>query len=487
MRKVVKCLAGLVVGFALTASQPWGELPKPERLLRLEVDPPEAVLLVDGQAILPRAGSYALTRKLFLSKNPVVPILRAPGFDDLSLPPISAKTLATYTAPDPLIMRANSIQGHLRRHPWFFIMLGLGCGWLGAAVLYKVLRPAKPAPVYPLPQAPSSPGSNSPETPQDPLIGTQVGPYIIIQHIGSGGMAKVYKAVPKDDPRETEAVAIKVIRPDHVSPESLVRFEREIKVSMKLNHPNVMRIIDWGTNDLTYLVMEYVDGLPLNRYIPEGGLPMETAMQFIVGIIEGLAYAHGQGIVHRDLKPENVMVSSQGLVKLMDFGLARNQEVVTLTMMGSAMGTPAYMAPEQVMRGPNRAGLTDRSDQYALGVLIFEILAGRRPFDWDDPIKLVTMHLTEAPPAITSFRPDVPLAVEAVITRMLAKEPEERYPSVKEAGAALFLAAQIRPQQGPIIAQPDPEFDASTAQGTLQVHMPIEPERADGGTDPANP
>jgi serine/threonine-protein kinase len=165
-------------------------------------------------------------------------------------------------------------------------------------------------------------------------------------------------------------------------------------------------------------------------------------MKFIPGIVQGLAYAHSLGIVHRDIKPENVMVTKAGQVKLMDFGLARNQDVKTVTSFGFAMGTPEYMAPEQILRGPDRSGLTDKTDQYALGILFFVLLAGKHPFEWDDPVKLVMMHVKAETPGIRTLRPDVPEAVEAVLQRMMSKDPIHRFESIKDAGKAIYTAIQ---------------------------------------------
>lgn len=275
----------------------------------------------------------------------------------------------------------------------------------------------------------------------DPLLGQRLGRYHITGILGEGGMATVYRATVGVSPTE---VAVKVIRPDVTSNEFQQRFEREISVSMKLDHPNVLRTLDWGRQDkYTYLVMELVDGLPLKDYIPLTGLGLEQAHPYLKGVVEGLAYAHGLGIVHRDIKPENVMVTRTGQVMLMDFGLARDKTVKTVTRIGSAIGTAEYMAPEQVMRGPDRSGLTDKTDQYALGILIFEVLTGRRPFEWDDPVKLITMHVTQAPPALTSFRPDLPKAIDAVLARMLHKEVDDRYPSVRAAYDAFVAAAGL--------------------------------------------
>ncbi len=270
-----------------------------------------------------------------------------------------------------------------------------------------------------------------------PLLGQTIGRYHILEGLGSGGMASVYKASASG-----QLVALKVIRSDHINPEFQQRFEREIKVSMKLDHPSVVRTLDWGQHEnVTFLVMELVDGIPLKKFIGPQGMDATEAMRFLAGIVEGLSYAHSLGIVHRDVKPENVMIARGGHAKLMDFGLARDKEVKTVTKIGSAIGTAEYMAPEQILRGPERAGLTDKTDQYALGILIFEVLTGSRPFEWDDPAKLIRMHLSQAPPTITSRRPDIPAAVDAVVARMLHKEADERYPSIAEAGAALFAAA----------------------------------------------
>jgi serine/threonine protein kinase len=271
----------------------------------------------------------------------------------------------------------------------------------------------------------------------DPLIGQKLGPYIIERPIGAGGMGTVYLAHHND-----QKVAIKVIRPDRTTGEFQIRFEREIELSMKLNHPNVVRTVDWGREaNYTYLVMEIIDGLPLKEHIPATGIALKDATACLAGIVAGLEYAHSLGIVHRDIKPENVMLTSDGHLKLMDFGLARDRTVKTVTRLGSSVGTAAYMAPEQVMRGPERSELTEHSDQYALGVLIFELLTGHCPFQWDDPIKLISMHLTQEPPALTSVRPDLPVALDLVLAKMLSKDVDERYPSVRAAYIDFVKAA----------------------------------------------
>jgi len=272
----------------------------------------------------------------------------------------------------------------------------------------------------------------------DPWIGRRFGPYSLSEVLKVGGLATLYKAVSKES---GQPVAVKVLRPECLSPEFSKRFGREIKVSMKLDHPNVVRTLDWGQQDnISYLVSEFVEGTPLSKKISRHGMPLQELAPILEQIVEGLGYAHGLGVVHRNLKPDNVMVREDGGVKLVDFGLARDQNVETLTKAGRAIGTPEYMAPEQVTRMPSRKELTDKTDQYALGVLIFEALSGRRPFEWDDPVKLIEMHVREIPPSLSQFCPDLPGAVEAVVARMLSKRAEDRFASVHEAGQA-FKAA----------------------------------------------
>jgi len=189
--------------------------------------------------------------------------------------------------------------------------------------------------------------------------------------------------------------------------------------------------------------MELIQGLSLKEHIAQGGLSPLQARPYFEGIIAALTYAHGLGIVHRDVKPENVLISSEGLVKLMDFGLARDREVKTVTKFGSAVGTAEYMAPEQVLRAPDRHALTPLSDQYAFGVLVFEVLTGRRPFEWNEPGKLIAMHLSQAPPKLRSLKPSIPQEVENVVLRMLSKEAEHRYADMEEAGRALLAAIDL--------------------------------------------
>ncbi|MBN9417252.1 MAG: serine/threonine protein kinase [Candidatus Eremiobacteraeota bacterium] len=309
---------------------------------------------------------------------------------------------------------------------------------------------------------------------RDPFIMTVLGGYRLVQRLGAGGMALVYKGVPADTLDESSAVAVKLIRPEEMSPEFEKRFQREIRVSMKLDHPNVVRVVTWGQQEgLHFLMMELIDGRPLSDLVGEKGMTVTEVMNYAPAIFDALAYAHGLQIVHRDLKPDNVMVTQKGLVKLMDFGLARNREVKTVTVTGSVMGTPQYMAPEQIMSGPRTDGLDDRSDQYALGCMLYEMLCGRRPFEHDEPMKIIMMHLTADPPDITEFRADVPEAIQAVLRRMLSKGPEARYSSMQEAAYAFEKAAlgrrSRRSEPTPVIPTPTvtPVPQAETAEVTF--------------------
>ncbi len=282
-------------------------------------------------------------------------------------------------------------------------------------------------------QAPVSP------PPIDQRIGTQIGPYRIEELIKVGSMATVYRA---SDP-EGKVVALKTLRPEIHGREFQQRFAREILVSTRLKHPNLASTLTWGEqNGLTYLVTEFIQGRSLAELLPSEGMEMSQALPYLRGIVAALDYAHQLGVIHRNLKPENVLIGDDGQIKVVDFGLARDQHVDTVTRIGGAVGTPEYMAPERVLRRPSRSELTDKSDQYSLGVLLFEMLTGRRPFEWDDPVKLIEMHVSEHPPSLRSLRPELPEGVERVVGRMLSKNAEDRFPSVMAALTAFEEAAK---------------------------------------------
>lgn len=400
--------------------------------------------MVDHSPISPSDGTYRFDFQSFQSdKNLNTPhrlSLRAPGYQDLALSSVSWNDLkeGRYHPPEGLLkLNPSSPSAYFQRYPWLWLVT-LSAALVGAQLVLGYRRNSQRMRANSNALESMTAGSDI----TDPLILATLGRYRIVSRLGHGGMAAVYRAVPSEKPEESQAVAIKVIRPDQNTLDFQTRFRREICVSSRLNHPNVLRVLDWGEEKgLTYLVMELVPGQTLAQWMHRNPFQLQQALEYLAGVIEALAYAHSQGIVHRDLKPENVMVTPEGRVKLMDFGLARSQEVKTVTVQGNVVGTAAYIAPEQVLNGPSRSALTDRSDQYALAILIYELLAGHRPFPGGDAMTLVMQHIKDSPDPIRKFRPEFPAELEQVLLRMLSKSPKDRYASVKEAGLAVFRAA----------------------------------------------
>ena len=269
----------------------------------------------------------------------------------------------------------------------------------------------------------------------------QIGNYRVISHLGKGGMADVYQAVPKDSLDTTAAVAIKVMNRDlRDQAEFVQRFLREIVVSQNLAHPGIVEVIEWGWHgERLYLVMEMVEGVQLRKVVPELAADRKRAMNLLAQLMDAVNYAHQRGVAHRDLKPENVMLTKSGRIKVMDFGLARAIDSQTLTQVGSTMGTPKYMAPEMVAS----ASADDRADQYALGIMAYEILTGRLPFDSDEVLYLLYCHANQQPPAPSSVCPDLDEEVDRVLLRMLSKTPRERFRDVEAAKLALQKALGI--------------------------------------------
>src|SRR5262245_45127759 len=241
------------------------------------------------------------------------------------------------------------------------------------------------------------------------------------------------------------AVAIKVMHqelPDELA--SRQRFEREAKLMALLEHPNCVSVIDFGVHeDKPFLVMEFIRGTSLLDMLDKAGhLDPQTCADIIRQVLSGLAHAHGHGIVHRDIKPANIMISDKaGLgeqVRILDFGLARLTEGSTKLTTGIVVGTPNYMAPEQCKGGDIDA----RTDLYACGVMLFELLTGRKPFVADDPIQVVRKHLMEPPPTLASVVPSVDFGeFEAVVAKALAKSAADRFASAVDMAKAVEAAA----------------------------------------------
>ena len=271
------------------------------------------------------------------------------------------------------------------------------------------------------------------------LIMEQVGEYRVVSLLGQGGMAEVYLAVPRQTLAMESAVALKVLNREMRDRSELAeRFTREVTISQELSHPGIVQIHGWGWhNGRMYLAMEYLEGRELRQLLPELAKDRQTLKDVLSQLFQAVDYAHQRGVAHRDLKPENVMVTEAGRVKVMDFGLARAVDSQTLTQAGSSMGTPRYIAPETV------AGQTgdDRADQYALGIMAFEMLVGRAPFESDEVLYLLYCHGNVEPPAPSSLA-DLPVALDAPILRMLAKDPRARFRTVEEARVQLLAALE---------------------------------------------
>lgn len=259
----------------------------------------------------------------------------------------------------------------------------------------------------------------------DPAIGKSIEGYVLTDRLGQGGMATVYRGEkPGEDP-----VAIKILKTELQGPDFDVRFQREVNSLAQLSHPAILRLIRYGHEDgAAYLILELVEGGTMRERIPDEGLPPKQAWEMLLPIFDAMDFAHSLGVVHRDLKPENVMMTSQGRPKVSDFGLAKRVDASKYTGSGDTLGTPRYMAPEQIMSNPPAPTM----DQYALGVMTWELLKGHAPFDAPDPVQLIFMHLQQDPEP-----PGISPAVDAVVLRMLDKDPKARFPSVGQAGAAL--------------------------------------------------
>jgi serine/threonine protein kinase/Tol biopolymer transport system component len=286
------------------------------------------------------------------------------------------------------------------------------------------------------PGAPGAPGDGE-RTARMPsastLTGTTISRYEVLEPIGGGGMGVVYKAL---DTRLGRTVALKFLPPELTrDPEAKERFLLEARTASALDHPNVCTIHEIGETDedQLYLAMACYDGETLRRRIERGPLPLDEATDVAKQVAQGLAKAHRQGIVHRDVKPANVMLTADGVVKILDFGLAKLAGTASLTRLGTSLGTPAYMSPEQA-RGEE---VDARTDVWSLGVLLYEMIAGRRPFPGDNDQAVLYGLLNETPKPLSSLRVDVPSELERIVTRMLAKDPAERYPSMAEVIADL--------------------------------------------------
>ena len=298
------------------------------------------------------------------------------------------------------------------------------------------------------------------------MIGSTLGRYRIIEQLGTGGMAVVYKGY---DPFMDRMVAIKTVAPQIVNqPDFVERFRREAKLLAALTHPNILAIFDYAEESGNcYLVTQLVEGDSLADRIRNGLLPLLDTSRILTQIASALDFAHNQNIFHRDIKPSNILLDQHDRVFVTDFGIARMMEGLFVQTFGVMLGTPQYMSPEQCQGKPV---VTVVSDIYSLGIVLFEMLTGALPFQAETPMAVLLKQINEPLPSLRSKGRDLPLSIERVIFKAMAKEPEHRYQS---AGAmAEALAQAVREYDETPLRQPDDK--GGPLFNILQAHFDVE-------------
>ena len=291
-------------------------------------------------------------------------------------------------------------------------------------------------------------------------VGEAIGDYRVIGIIGAGGMGQVFQVEHKITKRKE---AMKVLIADLADDTQVQRFKREIEVQARLNHPNIAAVHNaFRLKDRMVLVLEFVEGQTLENILKQGRLPLETAIDYVRQTLQALDYAHHNGVIHRDVSPANLMVTDNGLVKLMDFGVAKSLGDLRLTDGGSMIGSLYYMSPEQVK------GSTDpdpRSDIYSAGAILFEAATGKKPFDYEDRFSLMVAQVEEQPRLPSLLDPDLPPELDGIILKALSKEAGQRYTSAKD-----FLAAlEILHEPEPVLAGPKPDVSRGKRRVTADA------------------
>ena len=322
--------------------------------------------------------------------------------------------------------------------------------------------------------------------------GTKLGPYEIVSALGAGGMGEVYRA---RDTRLGRDVAVKVLPAAFATdPERRARFETEARTVAGLSHPNILALHDIGIEgDVAYVVMELIEGETLRERLGGGALPASRAIPIAVQVARGLGAAHDKGVVHRDLKPENIMITADGFAKILDFGLARRTlpleassqslapTVAASTEPGTVLGTTGYMAPEQV-----RGLVADaRSDLFAFGAVLHEVLSGRRAFAGDSPADTMTAILREEAPDLGALVPDVPQAIGRIVARCLEKNPAARFRSAADLAFALEAVgsssstSHASSAQTAVVAAAKPRFQRLSYRNGYVAHARFVPDSTD--------
>ncbi len=283
--------------------------------------------------------------------------------------------------------------------------------------------------------------------------------YELIEKIGEGGMAYVYKAKCR---LLNRFVAVKILKPEFINDEEfLKRFKIEAQAAASLSHPNIVSIYDVGhENDIHYIVMEYVNGQTLKEYLDENGvLYWKDAVNVAIQICQAIEHAHKNHVVHRDIKPHNILLTKDGMLKVTDFGIARAVSSSTITMAGNTIGSVHYFSPEQA-----RGGFTDeKSDIYSLGIVLYELLTGRLPFDGESPVAVAIKHIQDEPMEPLSIREDIPLGVNSIVMRAIQKDQALRYQSASELLRDLHR----------VLREPDAEFmKARSTEDSPTVRIP---------------
>jgi serine/threonine protein kinase len=309
------------------------------------------------------------------------------------------------------------------------------------------------------------------------LTGRIFGNYQIHESVGRGGMATVYRA---RDRRTSQDVAIKFISPALAENEQFIRrFRREVKVVAQLDHPNIVPVLDYGEQDgYAYQVMPFLNIGSLSDRLDKGPISIEDGGRVLDQVATALAYAHQHGVIHRDVKPSNILLDPEGNALLADFGMARRVEA-TESLTGSAViGTPAYMAPEQVQGGP----VDSRCDQYALGVILFQLSTGTLPYAAKTPMGYLLKHVNEPFPAASQRNQQVPLMIEHVILKATAKDPAERFESISEMNrtfqASLAFIKDPISNEAPTIVLPGMGYETKVAGQSRHSRKTYRPPRA---------